>query len=106
MYVADNTVACVRTKYGTAGMCHFRGRTPEFPEQILKHVDSSIRAQSGDLSKWDTSSVFSMDTMFSFAYLFNGDVTPWDTSGVRSMYFKCSSALHHLIKLYAGMHPL
>lgn len=40
---------------------------------------------NGDISKWDVSSVQTMEGMFADCYKFNGDISNWDTRNVRTM---------------------
>jgi len=40
---------------------------------------------SGDISTWDVSSVFSMESMFENAGSFNGDISDWDVFNVTNM---------------------
>lgn len=40
---------------------------------------------SGDIAKWDVSSVTNMDNMFIRAASFNGDIAKWDVSSVTAM---------------------
>jgi len=46
---------------------------------------------NGDISRWNTSNVISMSSMFAQAYSFQGDLSQWDTSNVR----KLNSAFQH-----------
>ena len=45
-----------------------------------------------DISSWDTSSVTTMDRMFSYATYFNQDISSWDTSSVTDMSMMFSYA--------------
>ena len=47
---------------------------------------------NGDISKWDTSGVTSMQYMFQSATSFNQPIGSWDTSKVTSMYYMFGSA--------------
>jgi surface protein len=52
------------------------------------------RAFNGDISKWDVSSVTSMDAMFYRATAFNGDISKWDVSKViyiQSMFLEATA---------------
>ena len=40
---------------------------------------------TGDISKWDVSSVTDMNNMFYYASSFNGDISKWDVSSVTNM---------------------
>ena len=42
-------------------------------------------AFNGDLSRWHTSKVTTMERMFRTAHAFNGDLSRWDTSNVTTM---------------------
>ncbi len=49
-------------------------------------------AFNGDISKWDVSSVTSMNGMFRDALTFNGDISKWNVSKVIDLSFMFSEA--------------
>ena len=67
----------------------------------LANVHCSTRAElsfafafTGDVSKWDTSSVTDMSFLFAFAYAFIGDVSKWNVGSVTNMDSSKSNSKH------------
>ena len=57
-----------------------------------------MQSFNDDISRWDTSNVTSMRSMFRAAHSFNGDLSRWDTSLVTSMsymFFQCPFEVEH-----------
>ena len=56
-------------------------------------------AFNGDLSRWGTSNVTTMELMFNNARAFNGDLSRWDTykvTNMQNMFFACPIETSHL----------
>ena len=58
----------------------------DWKEKRMENQDKGASNFNADISKWDTSKVTDMSSMFEGASAFNADISKWDTSKVTKMY--------------------